>query len=75
MGKLNDISIKLKIFFGFGFVCILFGIVGITTIRFNNKTIDELDKVKVDVLPNTLNFIEIKRDMRKQARFRSKSMN
>ena len=63
MGKLNDISIKLKIFFGFGFVCILFGIVGITTIRFNNKTIDELDALKVNVLPNTLNFIEIKRDI------------
>jgi len=63
MGKLNDVSIKLKIFFGFGFVCILFGIVGITTIRFNNKTIDELNTVKIQVLPNTLNFIEIKRDI------------
>lgn len=63
MGKLNDLSIRLKLFLGFGVVCILFVIVGIVTIRFNNKTSNELETVKEDVLPNTMNFIEIKRDI------------
>ncbi|MGD9826156.1 CHASE3 domain-containing protein, partial [Desulfobacter sp.] len=63
MGKLNDLSIRLKLFFGFGIVCIFFVIVGIVTIRSNNKTIYELEGVKNEILPHTLNFIEIKRDI------------
>lgn len=63
MGNLNDLSIRLKLFFGFGIVCIFFVIVGIVTIRFNNKTIHELEGVKNKTLPYALNFIEIKRDI------------
>lgn len=63
MGKLNDLSIRLKLFFGFGIVCIFFIIVGIVINSFGNKTIGELEAAKNEVLPHTLNFIEIKMDI------------
>ncbi|MCG8553376.1 MAG: methyl-accepting chemotaxis protein [Desulfobacterales bacterium] len=63
MGKLNDLSIRLKLFFGFGVVCIFFVIVGIMINSFNKKTIGELEAAKSEVLPHTLNFIETKRDI------------
>jgi methyl-accepting chemotaxis protein len=63
MGKLNDLSIRLKLFFGFGVVCIFFVIIGILINSLNNKTIVELEAAKSEVLPHTLNFIEIKRDI------------
>lgn len=63
MGKLNDLSIRLKLFLGFGVVCIFFVIVGIVINSLNNKTSKELETVKNKVLPHTLNFIETKRDI------------
>ena len=63
MGKLKDISIRLKLFLGFGVVCIFFVIIGIVIIRSNNKTINELEGVKNEILPHTINFIETKRDI------------
>jgi methyl-accepting chemotaxis protein len=63
MGNLNDLSIRLKLFFGFGVVCIFFIIIGIMINSLNNKTIGELKAAKSEVLPHTLNFIEIKRDI------------
>ncbi|WP_020585234.1 methyl-accepting chemotaxis protein [Desulfobacter curvatus] len=63
MGKLNDLSIRVKLFLGFGIVCIFFIIVGIVINSFNNKTIGELEVTKSEVLPHTLSFIEIKRDI------------
>ena len=63
MNKLHDLSIKIKLFAGFGMVCILFIIAGLLTNNFNQKIIDELTSVKIEVLPHALNFIEIKRDI------------
>ena len=63
MKKFNDLSIRLKLYLGFGVICIFFVIVGLMINSFNNKTIGELNAAQSEVLPHTLNFIETKRDI------------
>ncbi|MEH0019008.1 MAG: methyl-accepting chemotaxis protein [Desulfobacter sp.] len=63
MGGFKHLSIRKKLFLGFGVVCLLFIISGGLVLRFNNATVEELTASEVEVLPHTLNFVEIKRDI------------
>ena len=63
LNKLNDISIKMKLFSGFGAICVLFVIAGLMINSKNNKIVDGLDTAGIEVLPHALNFIELKRDI------------
>lgn len=63
LSKLNDISIKMKLFSGFGAICVLFVIAGLMINSKNNKIVDGLDTAGIEVLPHALNFIELKRDI------------
>lgn len=63
MYRLCDLSIRVKIFAGFGLVCALFVISGVIINGFNNTTINESISAETEILPHALNFIEIKRDI------------
>ena len=63
MKKFNDISIKIKLFLGFGMICILFIISGLIISSNNRQTVKALITADTETLPYTLNFIEIKRDI------------
>jgi len=61
--KLNNLPIRTKLFAGFGLVCALFVIAGLSIINFNNATVEEVTSTETEVLPHTLNYMEIKRDI------------
>jgi len=61
--KLNDISIRNKLFSGFGVVCILFIISGFSIYFNNQQTLKQVEDSETKVLPHTLNFMEIRRDV------------
>jgi methyl-accepting chemotaxis protein len=63
MKKLNDWSIKIKLFAGFGVICLFFIIAGGVVANYNNKIISDLTSARIEVLPHTIKFIEIKRDI------------
>ncbi|NDY74641.1 hypothetical protein DO021_22465 [Desulfobacter hydrogenophilus] len=63
LNKLNDLSLRTKLFIGFGLSCVLFIIAGIVVNTFNNKTIDELTTTEIEILPHMINFSEIRRDV------------
>lgn len=61
--KLNDVSVRVKLFAGFGIVWVLFAISGLCITRFTQATVEELASAEGEVLPHTFNFIETKRDI------------
>jgi len=63
MNTLNNVSIKTKLFTGFGVICLFFIIAGGVTNNYNKKTIEGLTSARLEVLPHTINFIETKRDI------------
>lgn len=60
---LNDMSIKIKLFLGFGLICLLFVATGMVIYSKNNVTIEDLSSAQEEILPHALNFIEIKRNI------------
>jgi len=63
MKKFKDWKIKNKLFAGFGIICVLFIIAGGVINNYNNHIIDDLTSARIEVLPHTIKFIEIKRDI------------
>ncbi len=63
MDRLNNLTIRVKLFIGFGLTCGLFVIAGFLVNHYNNETISELNATEIEVLPHMLNFTEIKRDI------------
>ena len=63
LNKLYDISIKAKLFLGFGLICLLFVIAGFFINSKNTITIDGSITAGSEILPHALNYIEMKRDI------------
>jgi hemerythrin-like metal-binding protein len=59
----KHLSIRKKLFTGFGIVCLLIIIEGVVINNVNNKTIKELTSTGSVILPHMLNYIEVKRDI------------
>ncbi len=63
MSTLNNLSIKIKLFTGFGVICFFFIIAGGVVYNYNETIIEDLTSARIEVLPHTINFTEIKRDI------------
>ncbi|VVS92399.1 methyl-accepting chemotaxis protein [Desulfoluna spongiiphila] len=63
VSKLNDVSVRVKLFAGFGIVWVLFAVSGFCITRYTQATVEELTTAEGEVLPHTFNFIETKRDI------------
>lgn len=63
LSKLNDISIRVRLFIGFGIICALFLISAFFINSKNKLTVEGLITAETEVLPHALNFIELKRDI------------
>jgi hypothetical protein len=60
---LQNISVKTKLYAGFGIVCAAIVIQGIFIIYFNKLTIREISATQTEILPHALNYIELRRDI------------
>lgn len=63
LNQFKNLSIKAKLFTGFGILCAAILIEGFIIINFNNLTLREISSVKTQIVPHALNYIEIRRDI------------
>jgi len=61
--SVKNFSIGKKLFIAFGLICLLFGVAGIVIGRSTHAINNSIEKVENEILPNTMNFIEIKKDI------------
>ncbi len=63
LSQFSRLSIRGKLFLGFGIICLLFVLAGLFAYSKNRTTMEVLNSAQIEVLPHTLNFIELKRDI------------
>ena len=60
---IKGLRLRTQMLSGFGLICILFVALSVTISIFNKTTIQDISSAQSEVLPHTLNFMEIKRDI------------
>ncbi|MCP3927055.1 MAG: HAMP domain-containing protein [Desulfobacterales bacterium] len=63
LSKFYDLSIRIKLIGGFGIVFLLFTFSALFIYESNNESIEMVQTAEKEVLPQTLNFLEVKRDI------------
>ncbi len=62
-GWLNKLKIMTQMLAGFGIISLLFVVLSVVVNIYNKSTIEEIGSTQSEVLPQTLNFMETKRDI------------
>jgi methyl-accepting chemotaxis protein len=60
---LKKLKIMTQMMAGFGSICLLFVLLSVLVAVYNKNTCREIEATQSEVLPHTLNFMEIKRDI------------
>ncbi len=61
--KLSSLSIKIKFVATFGLICLMLFVTGVIVSYFNNINLECSKKITTEVMPQALNFTQIRRDM------------